>query len=377
MVAIGFSTLLHPEDVMLIHITTASPPYKVTQATATEELKKRMAVRPAVARLIDAASQHSGIESRYVVVSDAEQIPEERFYSTESGAVTPDTRSRMLLYERWTKILARQAVEQLLAETSCDPSSIRRVITISCTGFYAPGLDYYLMHEFHLSPSLQRTHIGFMGCAAALVGFTSVLEALHSAEAEKSTTLVVAVELCSIHLQTEPTRDNILANMIFADGCAAALFSNASGYDPRLRLVSTHSHLFPDSAEFMGWKIGNTGFEMMLSSELPRIILEEAIPVINGLLAENGIDRSSIRHWVLHPGGRAILDSLQTGLKLTDEEMLPSRTILKNYGNMSSASILFVLKELLATRSIGRNEHVCAVAFGPGLTMEVAFLQGV
>lgn len=361
---------------MLIHITTASPPYKVSQSTATEELKKRMAVRPAVARLIDAASQHSGIESRYVVVPDAEKSPEEKFYSTDSGAVTPDTKIRMMLYERWTKILARQAVEQILAETSCDPSSIRRVITISCTGFYAPGLDYYLMNEFHLSPSLQRTHIGFMGCAAALVGFTSVLEALKSAEAEKSTTLVVAIELCSLHLQTEPTRDNILANMIFADGCAAALFSNAAGFLPRLRLMRTHSHLFPNSAEFMGWKIGNTGFEMMLSSELPRIILEEAIPVIDHLLSENGIERSTIRHWVLHPGGRAILDSLQTGLKLTDEEMLPSRTILKNYGNMSSASILFVLKELLATRTIGKDEHVCAIAFGPGLTMEVAFLQG-
>ncbi len=361
---------------MLIHITTASPPYQVSQSTATDELKKRMAVRPAVARLIDAASQHSGIETRYVVVPDAESSPDKKFYSTDAGAVTPDTKSRMLLYERWTKILAKQAVEQLLAETSCDPSTIRRVITISCTGFYAPGLDYYLMSEFHLSPSVRRTHIGFMGCAAALVGFTSVLEALHTAEAEKSTTLVVAVELCSIHLQTEPTRDNILANMIFADGCAAALFSNSSAFRPRLKLMRTHSHLFPDSAEYMGWKIGNTGFEMMLSSELPRIILEQAVPVIDRLLAENGIERSSIRHWVLHPGGRAILDSLQTGLKLTDEEMLPSRTILKKYGNMSSASILFVMKELLEVREIRKDEHVCAIAFGPGLTMEVAFLQG-
>jgi predicted naringenin-chalcone synthase len=361
---------------MLIHITTASPPYKVSQSTATEALKERMAVRPAVARLIDAASQHSGIETRYVVVPDAESSPAEKFYSDGAGALTPDTKTRMLLYERWTKVLAKQAVEQLLAETSCEPSSIRRVITISCTGFYAPGLDYYLMNEFHLSPSLRRTNIGFMGCAAALVGFTSVLEALNSAEAEESTTLVVAVELCSLHLQTEPTRDNILANMIFADGCAAALFSNATGLRPRLRLVRTHSHLFPNSAEFMGWKIGNTGFEMMLSSELPRIILESAVPVLHRLLADHGIERSSIRHWVLHPGGRAILDSLQTGLKLTDEEMLPSRTVLKNYGNMSSASILFVLKELLAARSIDTDEYVCAVAFGPGLTMEVAFLQG-
>ncbi|MDD8016923.1 MAG: 3-oxoacyl-[acyl-carrier-protein] synthase III C-terminal domain-containing protein [Bacteroidota bacterium] len=141
--------------------------------------------------------------------------------------------------------------------------------------------------------------------------------------------------------------------------------------------MSTHSHLFPNSAEYMGWKIGNTGFEMMLSSELPTIISEKAIPVLRALFARHNIDFRSVHHWVLHPGGRAILDALQNGLQLNEEEMMPSRTILKNYGNMSSASILFVMKELLETRKVKNDEYVCAVAFGPGLTMEVAFLKGV
>ena len=127
----------------------------------------------------------------------------------------------------------------------------------------------------------------------------------------------------------------------------------------------------------MGWKIGNTGFEMTLSSELPRIISEEAVPVIQNLLAQLGIQRTAIRHWVLHPGGKAILDALQNGLKISDEEMLPSRTVLKNFGNMSSVSILFVLKELLATRTIDSGEYVCAIAFGPGLSMEIALMKGV
>jgi predicted naringenin-chalcone synthase len=362
---------------MLIHITTASPPYQVTQAKATEELKTRMTLSPAIARVIDAASQRSGIENRCVVVPDAESVPTKRFYSTELGARVPDTKTRMLEYEHWTKILAREAVARLLDETKCDPSAIHRMITVSCTGFYAPGIDYHLMNEFHLRPDVRRTHIGFMGCAAALIGFTSVLESLQAADREESTTLLVAVELCSLHLQTEPTRDNILANMIFADGCAAALFSKSSSLKPRLQLISTHSHLFANSAGYMGWKVGNTGFEMMLSSELPRIISEEAVPVVLQLLEQQNIDRTRIRHWVLHPGGRAILDALQNGLNVSDEDMLPSRTVLKNYGNMSSASILFVMKELLASRTIGRDEYVCAIAFGPGLTMEVAFLKGV
>jgi predicted naringenin-chalcone synthase len=362
---------------MLIHITTASPPYQVTQAKAAEELKARMALSPAIARVIEAASQRSGIESRYVVVPDAESASTNRFYSTERGAKVPDTKTRMTKYEYWTKILAREAVARLLEETKCDPSMIRRIITVSCTGFYAPGIDYHLMKELNLPADARRTHIGFMGCAAALIGFTSVLESLQAAENEQSAALLVAVELCSLHLQTEPTRDNILANMIFADGCAAALFSRNSILQPRLKLISTHSHLFSNSAHYMGWKIGNTGFEMMLSSELPRIISEEAVPVVQKLIAQKGIDAGAIRHWVLHPGGKAILDALQSGLNVSDEDMLPSRTVLKNYGNMSSATILFVMKELLAVRIIGRDEYVCAIAFGPGLTMEVAFLKGV
>ncbi len=362
---------------MLIHITTASPPYKVPQAKATEELKNRMSVRPAVSRLIDAASRHSGIDTRYVVVPDAEVASEERFYPLHPGVAAPDTKRRMEYYERWAKILSAEAVANLLRETQCNPGSIRRLITVSCTGFFAPGMDYFLMNEFRLPASVRRTHIGFMGCAAALVGFSSVLESLQAAEDEASTTLLVAIELCSLHLQTEPTRDNILANMIFADGCAAALFSKSRSYKGRLRLTSTHSHLFSNSAQYMGWKIGNFGFEMSLSSELPRIIAEEAIPTLRSLFEANGIAIGSVRHWALHPGGKAILDALQHGLQLSDDDMVPSRTVLKNYGNMSSASILFVLSELLESRTIQRNETVCAVAFGPGLTMEVAFLKGV
>jgi predicted naringenin-chalcone synthase len=362
---------------MLIHITTSLPPYKVTQVKASEELKTRMAARPAIGRLIDTAAQRSGIDTRYVVVPDAEDVPSQKFYSTESGAITPDTKTRMTEYEHWSKILAKDAVARLLEETGCAPSSVKRLITISCTGFYAPGIDYYLMNEFQFPISTQRTHIGFMGCAAALVGLTTVMESLRSADNENSTTLLVALEICSLHLQTEPTRDNILANMIFADGCAAILFSKVAEYRPKLHLLSTHSHLFANSSEFMGWKIGNTGFEMMLSSELPRIILEEAVPVLHNIMKRQGIESHSIHHWVLHPGGRAILDALQAGLQLNDEDMLPSREVLRKYGNMSSPSILFVMKELLATKKVQKDEYLCAVAFGPGLTMEIVFLKGV
>jgi predicted naringenin-chalcone synthase len=362
---------------MLLHVSTASPPYVVEQRRAAEELKRRMGERPAVARMIDAAASRSGIETRCVVVPDAEPSVSERFYPVDPNTPSPGTKRRMMLYKEWANKLSAAAVTDLLQSTGFAPSTVDRLITISCTGFSAPNFDYHLLTTLGLSPNIQRTHIGFMGCAASLVGFTSVLDSLRGGSQEPRTTLLVSVELCSLHLQTEPTRDNILANMIFADGCGAALFSTVPGVPAQARLVRTFSHVFPASANFMGWEIGDTGFEMMLSSQLPEIIADQAAPVAKQVIEKMGLQPEQIRHWALHPGGRAIIDALQNGLHLTDEQAEPSRAVLRQYGNMSSASILFVLKELFSRIQLQPDEWLCAIAFGPGLSMEMAFLKGI
>jgi predicted naringenin-chalcone synthase len=362
---------------MLMHISTASPPYVVQQHRAAEELKRRMGERPAVARMIDAAAARSGIETRYVVVPDAEPSVPLRFFPVDPNAPAPGTKQRMLLYKEWANKLSVAAVTDVLQATGFAPSSIDRLVTVSCTGFSAPNFDYHLLTTLGFSPDIQRAHIGFMGCAAALVGFTSVLDSLAGSGKESRTTLLVSVELCSLHLQTEPSRDNILANMIFADGCGAALFSTEASVPAKARLVRTFSHVFPSSAEFMGWEIGDTGFEMMLSSQLPEIIAQQAAPVAQQVIERMGLEPRQIRHWALHPGGRAIIDALQTGLHLSDEQTEPSRAVLRQYGNMSSASILFVLKEIFSRTRLEPDEWLCAIAFGPGLSMEMAFLKGV
>jgi predicted naringenin-chalcone synthase len=359
---------------MLIDITTASPPYKVPQKIAKEELKKRMGENPAVSRMIDIAAHYSGIDTRHFVVPDGDSKSENKFFSNSKGYIKPDTNHRMSEYEKWSKQLTAEAVSKILNKHNIKASDIERLITISCTGFFAPGLDYHLIKEFGIPLTVKRTNIGFMGCAASLVGFNSVLEAMTSTNGNCLNTLMVSVEICSLHLQTEPTRDNILANTIFADGAAAALFSKSE--IAKLNLISTDSVLFENSANAMGWKIGNFGFEMMLSSDLPKMILEFAVPQLLEVLKSRNISVDKIKYWALHPGGRAVLDSLQQGLKLDEEKMHPSREILKNYGNMSSASILFVLKEIIDNHKIKNDEYCCAVAFGPGLTMEVAILKG-
>jgi predicted naringenin-chalcone synthase len=364
---------------MLIDIALANPPFKVSQARAAEELKERMPGGAAISRMIDIAAAHSGIDSRYISFPDTDENAAEKFYSKGGAYIKPDTKARMVEYEKWSKVIAKNAVEKLIKENNLDITKINRLVTISCTGFFAPGLDYYLINEFNIPMDVKRINIGFMGCAASVIGFNTIFDTMNNVSANEINALLVSVELCSLHLQTEPTRDNILANMLFADGCGAALFSNSPLYSKQLKLkiISTHSVLFKDSAEYMGWKVGNNGFEMILSSNLPKIISDEAVPAIKKVLLSYGLNINSINHWALHPGGRAILDVLQTGLNLSDELMLPSRNVLKHFGNMSSASILFVLKEILSSGKIKKDDICCTVAFGPGLTMEVALFKSL
>lgn len=361
---------------MLIDITKSSPPFKVTQSIAADELKKRMGETSAISRMIDMAANQSGIDHRFIVIPDKDEKSTEKIFTKNGKHYSPDTKTRMIEYEKWAKLLVVNAVKELASKNKIDFSTIHRLITISCTGFFAPGLDYELIKEFKISPTVKRTNIGFMGCAASLVGVNSVREAMKNNDNEN--VLMISVEICSLHLQIEPTRDNILANLIFADGAAAAFFSKVRiGDENKLDIQFAESFLFKDSAKFMGWKIGNNGFEMMLSSELPKIILNSAAPTAKDILKKKGIELSQIKHWALHPGGRAILDSLQNGLELSDEQLKPSREVLRNYGNLSSVSILFVLKNILENQDLKKDVYCCAIAFGPGLTMELVLFKVV
>jgi predicted naringenin-chalcone synthase len=361
----------------LIDVATASPPFVVPQTKAADELKRRMGGQPVVNRMIDAAIARSGIARRSVVLSDAEGSAGTPFYPTAPDDDSPGTAERMRMYKTWSSKLAVAAASEVLLATRTSPAKITRLMTISCTGFSAPNFDHTLITSLGLPPGIKRTHIGFMGCAAALIGFNAAYEALHGKNERDEKVLLVAVELCSLHLQTTPSRDNILANMIFADGCGAAIFGSDIMTSARAELVATRSILFYDSTTSMGWEIGDHGFEMTLSSDLPDMIASKAVPAVKGMLLGMGLQPEDITLWALHPGGRAIIDALQTGLGLTDDETAASRAVLLEHGNMSSASILFVLKELFTRGPLRPGENLVAIAFGPGLTMELALFRGV
>jgi len=362
---------------MILDITTAPPPFIATAAKGAEELKKRMAKdNPAAARMIDMITRYAGISKRHIVIPDAEENPVDALYSGGDGYVVPDTGKRMALYEQWSTRLGCQAVSQLIENNKVNPNEIEHLITISCTGFFAPGQDYAIIKHLGLNRAIRRTNIGFMGCAASLIGFTNAVAALKQLSSPQKKILLVSLELCSLHMQTEPTKDNILANLLFADGCAAVLFGNSSDTGIRFAVEDTYSFLFEDSNQYMGWKVGSHGFQMILSQELPQLIAAHAVPALKQWLKSKGYIPEDIQHWAIHPGGKAIIKAVEDGFGLTAEQTASSYKTLADYGNMSSASILYVLKDILDSKPIKQDELCCAVAFGPGLTMEAAILRG-
>jgi len=256
-------------------------------------------------------------------------------------------------------------------------------VTASCTGFFAPGPDYVLVRDLGLPATTRRLHVGFMGCYAAFPALSAARSIC--AEDPDAVVLVVCVELCSLHLEASDDPDTIVASSVFADGAAAAVVTDrpAPAGHLVLDLDTLRTTLTPVGEQDMAWTIGDHGFEMVLSRYVPSIISEHIRGALDPLLAEVGSDcdraAGEIGRWAVHPGGRSVLDKVQDALGLDEEQMAPSRDVLREYGNMSSATVLFILARLLDAAAVGapgpgERETVCAMAFGPGLTVESALL---
>jgi predicted naringenin-chalcone synthase len=234
-------------------------------------------------------------------------------------------------------------------------------------------VDLELIGRLGLSASVARTHVGFMGCHGAFNALR-VAKAFVAARPE-SVPLVVCVELCSLHFQYGPRADHVVANSIFADGAAAAVgvgAGHARGTDSNhWRIIGQASRILPDSGEQMAWQIGDHGFEMSLSAQVPAAIAEHIAPLVESGLAVHGLVPASVRSWAVHPGGPRVLASVAEALALDDGALDASHHVLAWHGNMSSATILFILERLIAT---GAPTPCVAMAFGPGLTAELAVL---
>jgi predicted naringenin-chalcone synthase len=366
--------LHHEARAALLSLGTAVPHYQIEQTAFTHWVAESFGNRPALNRMIRRLFEVSGIDTRYSCVPDfSGPFAQARFSIGGASKATASTAERMEIYRHEATALGAAAAQRALAdhspEQAFDATAITHLIVVSCTGFFAPGLDQAIANALGLRPTIERSLIGFMGCAAAFNGLRLARQIVCGQP--DALVLVVCVELGTLHMQPENSRTNLVAASLFGDGAAACLVGTprSDGHDC-FQIDGFYSELVPDTTEEMAWSIGNHGFILHLSPDIPRHLGEVAPRALATLLD----GRPTPRFWAIHPGGPAIVDRLAELFLLAPEHVAASLAVLRQYGNMSSPTILFVLDELRGQlrRAGGDTVPGVAMAFGPGLVVEMA-----
>ncbi len=318
----------------------------------------------------------SAIDTRYSVLPDYSlNAADWKFYpATENLEPFPNIELRMKWFNKTAPALTVKAIENCI-ENKIDRKEITHLITISCTGLSAPGLDLQVVEAMNLSSGIFRTSVNFMGCYAAIHGLK--LADVFCKQDKSAKVLIVCTELCTLHFQKENTIDNITSSLLFGDGCAAVLVMHDDTKEDGIRINNFYSEIAFKGKKDMSWQISSSGFLMTLSGYVPDLIEQDFNKLLINALKNAGCKMDDISHWCMHPGGKRILNAIEKGLNITSLDLKHSYSVLKNYGNMSSPTILFVLKEIMD--SIKKNEekkaNIFGAAFGPGLTLETFILS--
>ena len=358
------------------HIETALPPFSYRQDELRDRMKEIVDGTERDSRIIHHLYAKSGIETRHSVINDFRQAGSHTLFFNGQGAA-PGTQNRNELYIKEGRKLFVKTAKKLISNPEFSPGDITHLITVSCTGFYAPGPDYDIIQALGLSKQIERYHLGFMGCYAAIPAL-KMADQICRANPDANV-MVVSVELCTIHFQANAQMDNLLSSSVFADGGAGAIVSSRVPANSGYQIDGFASSITEKGSEDMAWSIGDSGFNMVLSNYIPEILGEGLEEFLHPVLNQYNLELDDIDHWGVHPGGRAILDKVKKTLNLPKELLSSSRNTLSKYGNMSSATVLFVLKDLLENESNSSNNtgKTLAMAFGPGLTLESALLMRV
>ncbi|QEC52855.1 putative naringenin-chalcone synthase [Anseongella ginsenosidimutans] len=357
----------------IVSIGTALPPYRHRQEDILEFMLEMYQPPEKDIRKIRLLYENCGIESRYSAIADYSVSPENyTFYPKVPRASSfPTLETRMDWYRRHATSLSIPAIRDCL-RNQVDEKELTCLITVSCTGMSAPGLDISIIRELQLPLNIQHTSVNYMGCYAALHALKmadAICRADHGARV-----LIVCTELCTLHFQEEYTMDHITSSLLFADGAAAVLVTGDAWPGKGLALSRFYSEIALNGESHMTWELSGKGFLMHLSTLIPHLVKENMRPLLRRALRAAGVEEKSITRWAIHPGGKKILSNVGHSLDLSEGQLAPSYHVLKNYGNMSSPTILFVLKEIMEQLN-GSRERVFAAAFGPGLTMETLILE--
>ncbi|WP_053377606.1 type III polyketide synthase [Paenibacillus sp. FJAT-27812] len=355
-------------NIAILGIGTAVPPYLIDQADTARRLVDALSDKPDSARWGRRIFKQCGVESRYTCEPNLlAEAAECRYLPSATPELAPSTSERMGIYKRESVPLGLHAARQALADGDVEPAAITHLITVSCTGQFLPGMDAAIVQQLGLAPTITRIPLNFLGCAAGLkaIGLSRQIVASDN----NAHVLVVCVELCTLHIQPSGDRESLFAASFFGDGASACVIGAAKPpYQPLFELGKERSVLLPDCAEEMVWEVGNHGFDLYLSPHIPKLIGEFIPAEVERLCGEE-----ELALWAIHPGGKGIIDILQNKFELTDEQTAHSLGVLRDYGNVSSATILFVLDAMRMHLQESGSDAVSgiALAFGPGLTAEM------
>jgi predicted naringenin-chalcone synthase len=364
---------------IIIGLATSAPPGVIEQQEAAEHAIPRCCNDEREARLLRKLYTQTGIDRRgSTLINPDNPDAHEQFFPRSAGTQEsgPTTAQRMETYSQMAPALAGRAAADAIDDAGVDTSQITHLITVSCTGFEAPGIDINLCVMLGLSRTVERTHVGFMGCHGALNGLR-IAKAIAESQ-PNATVLLVAVELCSLHFQHGADAQRIVANALFADGAAAVIIRarTPGDRDPQgYEIAATGACVFPESTDAMTWKITDHGFAMSLSPKTPGLIGDHLRPWINDWLDTCGVSGvtgiSAIRSWAIHPGGPRLVTAAEHALDLGPSDTRCSRDVLREHGNMSSPTILFILDRM---RRANASRPIVALGFGPGLSVELMLL---
>ena len=358
----------------ILGVGTSVPKFRVNCRTSAKFAAKTSRADLMQSRKVNVLYRRTGIETRGSVL--LEEAPGEEvvndFYPPAASMHDrgPSTKSRNDRYATEAPVLAEEASAAALAQSGLDAEQITHLVTVSCTGFNSPGIDIALIDQLGLPATTERVQVGFMGCHGAVNGLRTARGLV--ADRENAAVLICCVELCSLHYQYGLDSDRIVSNALFADG-AAAVVLQSSRSKPRMGVVqATGSCLVPNSRDAMTWRIGDNGYEMTLSAQVPSFIEGSLKAFLSQWLAKHGETLDSIGGWAVHPGGTRILSSVETALHLDADALAVSRAVLAEHGNMSSATMLFILQKFAA---MGKPKPWLMLGFGPGLEIEVALIR--
>lgn len=377
---------------MLLGLGLATPTHDSSQSQTTALALSATLEDPSLSGLVAGLYTRAGVDRRASVLLRSATVEgeplDQDFFPLKDNGQWPTTADRMRAFEAAAGLLVLRAARSALTRSGVSPDQITDLVTVSCTGLGSPGIDISIMTGLLLSAGVRRVNIGFMGCHGAIVALRTAaalaIAPSGTADVRPRKVLVVCIELCSLHLQRTSRLDRHVSNALFADGCAAMVVGTPLATPPAthlsvdsappMHIVDASSKLFQDSTAAMAWHIGDHGFEMTLDRSVPALLQRHLgdwlWPWLRSRLG-SAAQPNDLR-WAIHPGGPRVLDAVAGSLGLTQDHTLESRAVLREHGNMSSPTVLFIIDRLRTHRDDARP--IVALAFGPGLTGEAALL---